>query len=123
MSVEQNKALVRRMEEAAFKDYQAFVDCAHEDYVIYGGSSGRWPTRWSAKEIAGPEGKRGFQEYAEAHPTFSIVIDDIIGEGDKVAIRATFMEEGEPIANGMTFYRVADGKIVEDWFCRTDIEQ
>jgi hypothetical protein len=123
MTVDENKALVSRMEEAAFRDYQTYVECAHEDYVVYGGSSGRWPTRWSAKEDAGPEWRSEFEEYAKAHPTFRIIIDDIIGEGDKVAIRATWLEEGKPIANAMAFYRIADGKIMEDWFCTTEIDQ
>jgi ketosteroid isomerase-like protein len=119
MSVEENKALARRQnEERGFAHPESFDEYFHRDYAIYGGSEGRWPARGGREELGS-----GFEEFLQQNPTFAVVVDDIIGEGDKVAIRATFMIEGKPTANAMTFYRFADGKIIEDWHVSTPIEQ
>ena len=117
MSVEENKALVRRFQEIDWSDWQAFLECVNEDYMTYTGSEGRWSAR-GLREM-----KQFSPEFVEQHPTASVLVDDIIGEGDKVAIRMTYTEEGGPTANVMGFCRIADGKIVEDWLCPTDIEQ
>jgi len=62
--------------------------------------------------------------YRDAHGT----LDDIIAEGDRVAVRWTFTgtsigergpgmpDYGEKVAVGaMSWYRFVDGKIAEDW--------
>ena len=48
------------------------------------------------------------------------LVQDIIAGGDKVAVQWTFRgtraETGEKLAAGaISFYRIADGKIAEDW--------
>jgi len=62
--------------------------------------------------------------YRDAHGT----LDDIIAEGDRVAVRwttaATWIGEQRPglpaygekvVVGSMSWYRFVDGKIVEDW--------
>lgn len=65
----------------------------------------------------------------EAFPDFQARIDDIIAEGDRVAVRATWtgthrgvlpllpvpVSHREFKFSGMVFWRVRDGKIVERW--------
>jgi predicted ester cyclase len=71
--------------------------------------------------------KEGAKESLEGgwfaeHPTYRLSVDDIIGEGDKVAARLTSYEEGKPVGHSIVFYRLSDGKIVDDWFCSTQIQ-
>jgi hypothetical protein len=44
-------------------------------------------------------------------------IDDIIGEGDKVAVRYTVFDGEKPVGNGIGFYRFSGGRIVDHWYC------
>jgi predicted ester cyclase len=65
--------------------------------------------------------------FEAAFPAYELVLEDLVGEGDKVAIRASFRgtHKGEifgiPATNKqvsitlMLFYRIANGKIVEHW--------
>ena len=112
ISVEENKGKARRYnEELLVVDPEAYEEYLHEDYTIYGRSARRWPVL-----VRGPEDlKRLVLEDFDPIPTFRVVVEDVIGEGDKVAVRATFMLEGKPTANAMIMYRFADGKIIEDW--------
>ena len=118
MSVEDNKALVKRWMAGGFKEFEAYADYLHENFTLYNQSASGWPAAWGREEL-----EKWFREGLPERPTFSIVIEDIIAEGDTVATRATRFEQGKPVANEMAFYRFADGKIIEDWTCWNDIEQ
>lgn len=74
-----------------------------------------------------PDLKYHIQFFEAAFPRYELIADDMIAEGDKVAVRATFRgtHRGEffgidptgktvsiPV---MLIYRIADGKIVEHW--------
>lgn len=59
---------------------------------------------------------RVFDTYLPKHPTLTIKIADMIAEGDNVAIRLVYTEAGRQPWFGLAFYRLADGKIVDDWF-------
>ena len=97
---------------------KGFEEYLHEAYTVYGGPEGRWAALGGLDFV-----RENWPKYWMAQPTVSIVVEDIIAEGDKVAVRLTRMQEGKPVANQIAFYRIADGKIVEDWFCTTEIEQ
>jgi steroid delta-isomerase-like uncharacterized protein len=69
------------------------------------------------------------QAYATAFPDFHLAIDDLVGDGDKVAVRWTFTgTQRGPFAdvpasgkrvnvpNGIAIYRLAAGKIGEGHF-------
>lgn len=81
---------------------------------------------------AGPSVIRKAQERIRAvFPTVEYVIDDLIGEGDKVVARytvkaATKEEPGAPAQKvritGMTIFRVAGGRIRETWIINDQVE-
>lgn len=119
MSTEDNKALaIRWNSDRNFVNFDTYDQYLHEDYVVYGGSEGRWHAM-----IRGRAGLESFYRgMLERHPHLDVVLDDVIAEGEKVAVKVTFLNQGKPIANGMGFRRFADGKVVEDWVCSTPIE-
>jgi steroid delta-isomerase-like uncharacterized protein len=122
MSVEENKALARRVLDEMFN--KGNLDVADEllapDYVDHDPAM--------AEDIHGPE---GFKEYVGAYRSaFSdlhLEIEDQIAEGDKVVTRwtGTGTHDGElagipPTGNrvtlpGMEIVRISDGKLVEGW--------
>lgn len=69
----------------------------------------------------GAEGmKRAFAGLHEEFPDVRVEIEDIVAEGDVVAVRVTFRgthaASGEPTTwPEMVFTRFADGKAVESW--------
>jgi len=121
--IEANKAIVQRMIDEVMN--QQNLDVIDElfaaDYLMHDPA---WPM-----EVKGPE---GFKQWAGAmlDPYFSdsrITIEDMIAEGDKVAVRWTwsgthtgeFMgvpPTGRQIAvTGISIHRFADGEFVESW--------
>jgi steroid delta-isomerase-like uncharacterized protein len=76
-------------------------------------------------------GKAGFREFVSAYltgfPDGKITVDELIAEGDVVAIRWTgrgkntgellgMPPSGKQVTlSGMSFTRIVDGKAVEDW--------
>jgi len=110
MSTEQNKAVVRRFIEQMLNNMDdALVDeLLAPDYVNH----------------MVPGGREGFKQFfpmlRSAAPDLKIdtSIERIMAEGDYVMIRATirFTNAGkEATGSGLGEYRVANGKIVEDW--------
>lgn len=121
MSVEENKAVVRRFfEEFVSKGNLAVADEVvgpDVDHVTHGAPPGT---------PLGPEGaKKRLPIFRNAFPDFRITIEDMVAEKDKVATRLTFRGthkgefQGIPSTNRpVTFSwylidRIAGGKIVE----------
>jgi len=108
MSTEQNKAVVRRFVTEVLVGGN--VDLVDEllggSYVNIGmGGMDRAAFKaWLAANSAGPGGK--------------MEIRDLVAEGDAVVARFTYaitLPDGQKIeARGLTYYRLADGRIVED---------
>lgn len=122
MSVEDNKALMRRIYDEVMS--QGNIDLADEffsdDFVEHEGFPGL-PTE-------GPEApKAGFAMLRAAFPDLQVTPDDMIGEGDKVAARATISgtHKGEfmgiPPTNKsfkiefLDIIEFHDGKATEHW--------
>ena len=123
MSVEENKAVVRREMEELF-NYTGNLDATEEiiasNYVSYEPTSG---------EVRGIEGAKQFAAtYREAFPDLENTIEDTVAEGDKVVVRfrARGTHQGETKAfgpptdkrmeiTGITIKRLSEGKIVEAW--------
>ena len=127
MSVEDNKALVRRFYEEVWD--QGNTDFAFEvfadDYV-------RHDLR-STDALPGPAGQKKIAEdFRAAFPDLRIVVDLIVGEDDYVVGRwtATGTHNGrwggiEPTGREATFsavniYRFENGKVAEIWNHRDD---
>jgi steroid delta-isomerase-like uncharacterized protein len=119
MSIEENKEVVRRFAEEVLQKHNLSVIDAiiSKEYVLHGPDG---------QEIKGPEGFKQLAAISLAgFSDGSFTIDDMMAEGDKVAVRytRTGTHDGEyhgipptgkkinvPVA---FFYRLADGKIVE----------
>jgi predicted SnoaL-like aldol condensation-catalyzing enzyme len=110
MSTEQNKAVVRRfIEEVLTKQNVALVDeLLAPDYVNH----------------LLPGGREGFQQFftvlSSAFPDLKIhySVEHLIAEGDRVVARVTYHVANagqEATGSDLSEYRVANGKIVEDW--------
>lgn len=128
MSLEENKALVRRVYEVGMNNHDwALIDAAFDDsYSVY------YP---GAAPIHGWQtARRALAGFLEAFPDMNFEVDQQLAEGDRVVTRWTgrgthageyrgFPEEGlvvppthRPVTFGATdIYRIANGKIMEEW--------
>ena len=121
---EQNKALVRRWFEEVWNKGRADAidEMLDENGIAHGLSDD------PVNPIKGPRDFRPFHtQFREAFPNMTIVIEDLVAEGDKVAARCSvrgnhkgnfqgIAASQSPIEfTGMTIVRIADGKIVEAW--------
>ncbi len=121
MSIEENKAIARRLFEDVFngKNANLLLELVAEDFVDHTTMHGKPLTRDSWYEAA-----IGLQN---AVPDGHNQIEDLIAEGDRVVIRTTFTgTQKEDFAgmksnnNKITVYsimilRIRNGKIVERW--------
>ncbi len=111
MSLEANKAIVQRLFAEVINRRQ--LDGV--DGLFAPGHIHHFPDR----TFQGPEGVKTL--FAGIHDTFpecEMDIEDMIAEGDKVAVRftarATHGATGKRVTyTGMDFFRIEDGKIVE----------
>ena len=118
MSTEKNKDVVRRLNLEVIPGHQleALGEVLDPGYENHGGTKAPWATIVQGLDKV----KAAFGGF---DPTFRVTIEDIIAEGDKVAIRLIWYQDGKPIANAMTFYRLSGGKIVDDWYCYTYLDK
>jgi len=120
MSVEENKALIRRYREAHNTNNLAALDeIVAANIISHNGLPGLPP---------GLEGgKMAHMVFSAAFPDGHATTEDLIAEGDKVVERFTFHGTntgsflGAPptgkqvTSSGMSVFRIAGGKIVEHW--------
>ena len=122
-SAEANTALVRESVEAFNAgDMAKLLAVAAPDIVMH---YAEMPEPLRGRETW----QQGYELVKRAFPDLRIRIDDLVADGDKVALRLTLSGthqgefQGIP-ATGRTvsyvsheFYRVADGFIAEEWIC------
>lgn len=120
MDTEANKAIVRRFvqEVLAERRPEAVDELVADDFV-----APTWPSDGSAKGGL----KRAMERLSGALANVSFTIEDMIAEGDRVAVRLTAgaTQVGEFMglpASGRDYsigelhtFRVRDGKLVEHW--------
>ncbi len=127
MSVDQNKALLRRLYEEALD--KGNLDVVNEiiapDYVRHGLAPGATPGPESTKQV--------FTMMRIAFPDLSTTIEPIIGEGDMVAAQLTHSgtHKGEfmgiaPTGKHITvttigIYRFAGSKLKEAWIVMDEL--
>ena len=122
MSTEDNKATIRRMIKAFNKRDLAFIDEGFSPhFVLHTALTPGWPR--------GLEGARKlFTAMLATAPDVQGTLEDMVAEGEKVAVRWTFRgtHTGESPLTGaptgapftlmaMSLYRFVNGKIEEDW--------
>jgi len=119
MSIEKNKIAVRRHIEEAWNkgNLAATAETISPDFIPAG------PVK-----LKGPDDfNKIIKENLQAFPDIHITIDDMVAEGDKVAIHCTWTgtftgeyfgikPTGKPFkTQDVFFYRMKDGKIAEAW--------
>ena len=126
MSIEENKALIRRFyEEFNKKNLVALVDFIDPHAVDHSAPPGQ------------PAGSEGFRQFADmiltAFPDLHFTIEDMIAEGEKVVARVTFqgthqgMFMGIPptgkhvTSTGIEINRIVGSKVVEHWNSYDDL--
>lgn len=120
MSIEENKALVRRyMEETFNQGNLSVIDQLASSDFVYHHATGR--------DLSTEAYKKMSIMTQNAFPEACMEIDDLFAEGDKVACRFTItgIHKGEyrgipPTGKKITFqgvniFRIVDGKIAEIW--------
>ena len=121
MSAEESKAIVRRLWGVWEEGNIDLVDeLLAPDYINHTPATPDQPT--------GPEGVKGVVTmFRSAMPDLRVVIEDMIAEGDKVAVRYTLegTHEGELFGvpptgqrlsiKSISVERVSDGKVREHW--------
>jgi len=123
-TVEEHKALLRRWFEEVWNKGRAdaIAEMMAEDALAHGLSDD------AAKPLLGPKGFLPFHaQFREAFPNIEVVVEDQIGEGDKVATRCSVRGKhtGDSLGfkatqalvefTGMVITRIKDGKIAEAW--------
>jgi predicted SnoaL-like aldol condensation-catalyzing enzyme len=108
MSIEENRAIVRRFVEECWG--KANMNVADElcdpNYVAHGSAS---------PNLEGIEAVKQFlRDVHTDNPDVVPHINDIIAEGDKVVVRVTAQGVADPWSV-ITIFRIVDGKIVDDW--------
>ena len=121
MSVEENKALVRRLIEECRnkKNLDVLGEIMAPNWVTHGPGGD--------KENNLEQSRKGVSEIFDAAPDLHDEIIDIVAEGDRVAVlynrHQTFKNQYHDIAPTgekasiwiFNLFRIADGKIVETW--------
>jgi hypothetical protein len=116
MSTKENKDVIRRWNSPEEIWPLELLD---ESYANHGGTTAPWATVIQGLD----EAKARFDQTRRNNPTFRSIVEDIVAEGDKVAVRLTWYMGEKPYGNAMVFYRLKGGKIVDDWFCWTPLKE
>jgi predicted ester cyclase len=113
MSVETNKAIVRRLFEEVYNRRNV---ATRDEFIAPG-----FVNHNASFQVCGPEGaKRAAAAQFDAFPDCHTTIEDIIAEGDKVVVRATDhftdQRDGKQVAlTWIEILRLENGKVVEAW--------
>jgi len=124
MSVEENKAIARRIFEEIWNKRN--LDLIGETFATNFVRNDP-----ASADLSGPIGPEGFKQvvnvYVSAFPDHHFTPESIIAEGDMVVTRwtATGTHKGElagipptgvyAAVTGISIYQIADGKVVEEW--------
>jgi steroid delta-isomerase-like uncharacterized protein len=124
-TTEENKELVKRVLEEAFSrgDVDVLEEVLADDFVAHAPSEPGHGAETQDRERLAEEIERN----REAFPDMTFTVEEIVAEGDTVAVRwsARGTHEGELMGmeptgeavdmRGMNFLHIENGKIAEDW--------
>lgn len=129
MGIEENKKIAREFTERLGKGDNSVIDeLLTEDYVGHAFTKGYETIDKQLLKQTNDVGHKGF-------PDYSMTIDDVIGEGDKVFVLSTRRgtNTGEFLGRPPTgkyveiprlaLYRFEDGKIAEGWILDNYLSQ
>jgi predicted ester cyclase len=111
MSVEENKALVRRIYELINSgDYAACYEFCTPGYAEH----------LTDRDMNLEESKKFEADFLTAFPDIKATINDMVAEGDKVAVmvtwKGTHKDTGKKIEmTNANIFRIANGKWAETW--------
>lgn len=121
-AVEQNKSLARRVYEEGLNQGRFEVPYS-ADFVGHGG----------ARTFTHAEGMAEAQGWRAAFPDLHMKVDRVLAEEDLVAVRWTARGTNTGAGNGIpatgrrveitgtTLFRMADGRIAEEWTCANSL--
>jgi ParB family chromosome partitioning protein len=119
-----NKRLVKQLYEAINKkQFDLFDELCGQEYVWH---ICVWHVRASTiahTEVCGLENfKKAVSEFHMNNPDLEVVIQDMIAEENRVAVRyaligggGTCLNEKRPTRTTISIYRIDNGKLVEEW--------
>ena len=117
MSTQVNKAIARRYFERSWdeEDVVAADEIYAQDYLHLP------PSPWQPAPRRRDEVRQVVARMRRVRPGSCVTIEDMIAEGDRVAIRWSLRQAGSPsMAAGITIQRIVDGRVVEVWDALSD---
>ena len=124
-----NKKLVRRFMEAInMKNFDLFDELCEEDYVWHICVWHTMANTIAHTEVCGLQSfKKAVSEFHASNPDLELVIEDMIAEEDRVAVRYTLTGAGtysdgkKPLRRTVSIYRIENGKLAEEWLLDDEI--
>lgn len=127
MPAEENRAVIRRAYEELWNERNVDVvdELVAEDFLNHAAPPGRQRGRQGLKDVV--------RMFEGAFPDFRYEVEDVISEGDKIAVRDTFTgtHQGDfmgipATGNRVTMeaihiYRFSEGRLAEHWVARDDL--
>jgi predicted SnoaL-like aldol condensation-catalyzing enzyme len=113
VSLEENKAIIRKMVEASNKKDLAMINEFIDKYMAVDFVD-------HSSQVQGRENaKQGYAAVLKEYPDFHRTIEDIIAEGEKVwfleKVTGTSSSGKKMDATALTILRIVDSKAVEGW--------
>ncbi len=127
MSAQENRAIIRRAYEELWNERNVGVvdELVAEDFLNHAAPPDRQRGRQGLKDVV--------RMFESAFPDFRYEVEDVIAEGEKVAVRDVFRgtHEGDFMGIPATgsrvtmeaihIYRFSEGKLAEHWVARDDL--
>lgn len=127
MPVEENRDVIRRAYEELWNERNVGVvgELVAEDFLNHAAPPGKQRGRQGLKDVV--------RMFEGAFPDFRYEVEDVISEGDKVAVRDVFRGThqgdfmGVPATGNRVnmeaihIYRLSEGKLAEHWVARDDL--
>lgn len=127
MSAEENKAAIRRAYDELWNERNVEVvdELVTEDFLNHAAPPDRQRGRQGLKDVV--------RMFEGAFPDFRYEVEDVISEGEKVAVRDVFRGTHQGAFMGIPatgnrvtmeaihIYRFREGKLAEHWVARDDL--